>query len=225
MKRTISLLIFAMFLAMTVYGFDPIFLSSLSPVSLKNAQYSYSVKHYNGKTTQGTLTAAVKDSNNVLVSMKIGNEEKKALIHYSSSRGNSIDAFYIFNNKGAKMPFYDAAKRGESQDPNSVLKKYKLVSSEAKNVRTVAGVFSVTENKYEKQAVNKVKNKDLEMVTNSNDEVTVDEYQGFPIRIVENTKLSRKIVNLRDPKLVIPSRYKSMTKQVKIELTSYEKAN
>ncbi|NIA22710.1 MAG: hypothetical protein GWP03_00860 [Proteobacteria bacterium] len=222
MKRTISLLIFTMFLALAVYGFEPVFLSSLSPESLRNAEYNYSVTGYNGKTINGILTAKTEDNNEILVSMKIGNKEKRALIRYSSNRGNSIDAFYIYNDSGEKIPFYKASRNDNKQNLNNVLNKHDLIYSKPANVKTLAGTFTVTESKYRKHSIKKISKRSLEMITETNDEVIVDEYHGFPVRISENKKVNHRIVNLRDTTMVIPNKNANMVKTVKIEITAYE---
>ncbi|MCD6246783.1 hypothetical protein J7J58_07800 [candidate division WOR-3 bacterium] len=222
MKRTIYLLIFTMFLALAVYGFDPVFLSSLSPESLRSATYNYTVTGYNGTIINGVLMAKVQDNNEILVSMKIGERKKRALIRYSSNRGDGIDAFYIYNDSGEKIPFYESSKRNQKQNPNNALNKYELVYRKPTNVRTLAGTFTVTESKYRRHNIKKINKNDLEMITETNDEIIVDEYHGFPVQILEDKNVRHRIVNLRDTTMIIPNKRDNLVKRVKIEITSYE---
>ncbi|HFD05046.1 MAG TPA: hypothetical protein ENJ25_02755 [Firmicutes bacterium] len=154
--------------------------------------------------------------------MKIGERKKRALIRYSSNRGDGIDAFYIYNDSGEKIPFYESSKRNQKQNPNNALNKYELVYRKPTNVRTLAGTFTVTESKYRRHNIKKINKNDLEMITETNDEIIVDEYHGFPVQILEDKNVRHRIVNLRDTSMIIPNKRDNLVKRVKIEITSYE---
>ena len=224
MKKILSLAVLLL-ISLNIYGFDSVFLSNLSPASLINAKYNYTATNYRGNTVNGILQANVQKRDEILVTLKIGDKKKSALIKYSTNRSKGIDAFYIYNDEGQKIPLYDSSKRSTQQDPNKALKEYDLVYRKPNNVRTLAGTFTVTESKYKKHAINKINKKDLEMITETTHEITIDEYHGFPVQILENSTVIHKIINLRDTTMVIPNKNSHMQKSVKIELTSYEENN
>lgn len=60
------------------------------------------------------------------------------------------------------------------------------------------------------------------MITETNDEIIVDEYHGFPVQILEDKNVRHRIVNLMDTTMIIPNKRDNLVKRVKIEITSYE---